>query len=637
VITTMREYFGSLKFIILIVVVAFIVTSVVYFGTGTFDGGGARSGVVATVNGEEITHDRFRRAHANYMEFYRQAYKEKLTPEMAERLGLTRQVVDALVQEELIVQQAQREGLSVTREEVFAEIARIPQFQVDGRYSQERALEILKRVQTSQEQFVTEMGRNIQRRKIESVVRDGVKVSDEEVKQAYGFRQEKVRAEWASLDVQPLLAQITVPDADVEPYVKAHQPRFTRPERRRIQYVVVSSRSFAEPVSDTDAEAYYREHPAEFDKARRVRVAHVLVRVPPVGGSDAEQKSKAKVADVIQRAKAGEDFAKLAKDMSEDTATAAQGGDLGLVGKNEMVPQFEEAVFALKKGEITPVPVRTPFGYHAIKVMDIQDGGRSPFKEVAPRIKEKLLTERSEQAAQKRAEEVKAPLQASSDFAAEAKKQKLDLRETAFGRGDGLEGIGRDGAFEEAVFGLAVSGVSAPIKTAGGHVIAKVVEHLPAGVPPLDVIKTDAVDAIKHERAEALAAERAKALGETLAKGGDFRETARQAGFTVGDLPLFSRAAPPKERAAMPGQVLVAALQTPAGQVSAPVKTPGGVYIVKTVERQPADLSGLEAEHQELRRQVLEQKRNQALEVWLRGLRAAAKIEVTAEGPGAAR
>ena len=300
----------------------------------------------------------------------------------------------------------------------------------------------------------------------------------------------------------------------------------------------------------------------------------MLVRVPPVGGSEAEQKSRAKVADVIQRAKAGEDFAKLAKEMSEDPATAPQGGDLGLVGKGEMVPQFEEAVFALKKGEITPAPVRTPFGYHAIKVIDIQDGGKSPFKEVAARVKEKLVTERSEQAAKQRAEEVKAPLLAAPDFAAEVKKLKLDLREATLARGDGLEGIGRDSALEDAVFGLAVGGVSAPVKTAGGHVIAKVVEHIPAGVPPLDVIKADAIEAIKRERAEALATERAKTLSETLAKGGDFREAARQAGFTVGEMPLFSRATPPKDRAAMPGTVLVAALQTQVGRSRRPSRRP---------------------------------------------------------------
>src|SRR5262245_32444738 len=106
----MREYFRSLKIILLIVVVAFIGTSVVYFGASSFSGGDTGpDGAVATVNGERIGRERFRRAYNNYMEFYRQLYKERLTPELAERLGLTQQVVDMLVQEALIVQQADRE------------------------------------------------------------------------------------------------------------------------------------------------------------------------------------------------------------------------------------------------------------------------------------------------------------------------------------------------------------------------------------------------------------------------------------------------------------------------------------------------------------------------------------------------
>ena len=633
-ISAMREYFRSLRLVLLIVIVAFIATSVAYFGSSSLSGSGARAGAVATVNGEEIPLERFRRAYANYVEFYRQVYKDRLTPEMAERLGLTQQVIDALVQEALVVQQAQREGLGGSDEEVRARIQSIPAFQADGGFSRDRYLTVLRQVRMEPGEFEAEQRRDIQRRKIESAVRDGVKVSDDEVTQAFVFRREKVRAEWASLEVQPLLAQVVVAEGDIEPYLKSHQARFSRPERRRVQYVVVSGKTFAEPVSDLDAEAYYREHPAEFEKPRRVRTAHVLVRVPPVGGSEAEQKSKAKVDEVIQRAKAGEDFAKLAKDVSEDTATASQGGDLGFVGKGEMVPQFEEAAFVLKKGEVSPTPVRTPFGYHAIKVLEVQEGGRQLFKDVAARIKEKLLAERSEGAAQKRAEEVKAPLQAAPDFTAEARKLGLESREATLARGDGLEGIGRDAPLEDTIFSLAVGVVSTPAKTAGGYVIAKVAEQLPAGVPPIAAVKAEVVEAIKRERAEALGAERAKTLAERLAKGGDFREAARQAGFTVGDTPLFSRTEPPKERGALPGSVLVAALQTAVGQVSAPVKTATGVYLVKSLERQPPDPAGLEGEREELRRQVLEQKRSQALESWLRGLRAAAKIEISGQLPG---
>jgi peptidyl-prolyl cis-trans isomerase D len=636
-ISTMREYFRSLKIILLFVVVAFIGTSVLYFGASSFSGDTAPDGSVATVNGEHISRERFRRAYGNYMEFYRQLYKERLTPELAERLGLSQQVVDALVQEALIVQQAQREGLRVSDEEVRARIQSIPSFQVDGRFSRDRYISVLRQVRMEPAEFETEQRRELQRRKAENTVREGIKVSEDEVRQAYTFRRETVRVAWARLDIDPLLAQVAVADGEVEPYLKANEAKFSRPERRRIQYVVISGKAFATPISDADAEAYYKEHPKEFEKPRRLRASHVLVRVPPVGGSDAEQKSRAKVADVIKRAKAGEDFAKLAKEISEDTASAAQGGDLGFVAKGEMVPQFEEAVFALGKGEVTANPVRTPFGYHAIKVVDVEEGGRPAFKEVSAQIKEKLLAERTERAVQQKAEEVRVPLQAAKDFPGEAKKLGLEPLSTTMARGDGIESIGRDTQLEEAVFAVVTGGVTVPVKTAGGHVIAQVVQVTPAGVPPLAEVREPVVEAIKKEKAEALAKERGKALAEALGKGGDFAAVARSQGWSVGETDAFSRAEPPKGRDALPGQVVVAALQTATGQVSAPVQGPTGIYLVKGIERKGPDASGFEAERDDLRKQVLEQKRSLVLESWLRGLRAQAKVTVEAQRGAAAR
>ena len=367
-------------------------------------------------------------------------------------------------------------------DELRARIQQVRAFQEDGRFSRERYLAVLRQVRIEPGDFEADQRRELVRRKMEGLVKDGVKVSPDELQQAYAFRKDRVRAAWASVETEPLMAAVTVADGDLEPYVKSHQAQFTRPERRKIQYVLVSPKAFAEPVPDAAAEAYYTEHPAEFEKPRRLRAAHVLVRVPPVGGSDAENKSKAKVEDVIKRARAGEDFAKLARETSEDTATAAQGGDLGFVGPGEMVPQFEQAVFALKKGEISPAPVRTPFGYHAIKVVDVQEGGRPPFKDVAAKIKDKLLA-RAERAAPPppRRTRSAAPLQAAKDFGAEAKTLGVETRAATMARGDGLEGIGRDTALEEAVFGLAAAGVSTPLKTAGGYVVVKVAEILPLG------------------------------------------------------------------------------------------------------------------------------------------------------------
>lgn len=631
-ISIMREYARSLKILLLAVIAIFILTSGVlfYFGTGGLTGGG-KPNVVASVNGEEIPIDRFRRAQANYAAAYERMTRQRVTPELAERLGLSQQVLNELITEAVVVQGAEREGIRVSDDELRARVQEIREFQEDGRFSREQYLKVLRQIRIEPGSFETEMRRQLVRRKVEGLIREGVKVSEAELRQAYELRQEKVRAAWAYLDVRPLMAQDAVSDADLEAYAKSHAAQFTRPERRRLQYVMVSPRLFAQPVSDADAEAYYKEHGAQFEQPRRLRVAHVLVRVPPVGGSEAENQSKAKVEEAIRRAKAGEDFAKLAKEVSDDKATAAQGGDLGFVGPGELVPQFEQAAFALKKGEISPGPVRTPFGYHAIKILDLKEGGRTPFKDVAAKIKEALLNERSDRAARARADEVKPKLQAASDFAAEARTLGFELREGSIARGDALKGVGRDAQLEDAVFALAVGGVSAATRTAGGYAVVKVLEQLPAGVPPLAQIKDRVAEAVRRERAAARAMEKAKALAAALGKGGDFGAAARLEGFTTGDLPLFSRAEPPKERGPLPNAVFLAALQTAAGQVSEPVQTDGGVYVVKTLDRQPPDAAGFEKERTELEKQVIEQKRSLAWESWIRTRLVSAKIEVGGE------
>ena len=483
-ISMMREYARSLKIVLLIVVVVFILTSGVlfYFGSGPF--GSGKSNAVAVVNGEEIPPERFKRAQANMMAAYARMARQQLTPELAERLGLSQQVINDLVTEAVVIQGAADEGVRVSDDELRVTIQQIREFQENGRFSRDEYLKVLRQIRLDPGEFETEVRRQLLRRKMENLIKQGVKVSDEELRQAYRQRHEQVRAAWAYGDVKPAMAAVQVADADLEPYVKTHQPQFSQPERRRLQYVLLAPSPQAATVSDAEVDAYYKEHGSEFDEPKRLRIAHVLVRVPPVGGSDAENAAKAKVEDVIKRARAGEDFGKLAREISEDKASAVQGGDLGFVGPGELVAPFEQAAFALKKGDVSD-PVRTPFGYHAIRILDVRDGGKTPLKDVAPKIKAALVAQKSERAAQARADEAKAALLGAPDFAAAAKRLGLEAREATFGRGDALGEAGRDPQLDEAVFGLAVGGVSTPLKTAAGYAVVKVTQQIPAGVPPL--------------------------------------------------------------------------------------------------------------------------------------------------------
>ena len=625
-IQALRRNLKALSITLWVVIAAFIVTSFFVWGKGSITGGDPNA--VATVNGEEIPLDRYQRLYRSYVDFYRQLYRDRFTQEVVERLGISRQAVDFLVDEALILQRAQAEGIQVADEELRATIQAIRAFQEDGQFSRDRYVAILNRAKIEPGTFEADQRRELVRKKMEAAVKAGIKLSEMEIRQAYGFRREKVRAAWAQVDISPLTADVSATDAELEDFLKKNPLRFQEPERRRLQYLLLSPKVFIKPTTDAEVESYYKEHAAEFEKPRRVKVAHILVRVPPVGGSEAEEKAQAKVADAIRRARTGEDFAKLAKEISEDSGSAGSGGDLGYVARGEVVPAFEQAAFALKKGEVSKEPVRTPFGYHALKVSDIQEGGRRPLKDVAAEIKEKLQNAQSERAALAKAEEVKGALQGAKDFPAEAKQRGLDPKTALLARGGVLEGIGRAEAVEEAVFSSAPGGVTGPLKTSGGYAIVKVVEHLPAAVPPFAEIQWKVADAVKRQKAEALALTRAQALTTAVEKGEDLLAAAKKQGLPSGDTGFFSRSEPAGDRR-VPGEVMRAALQLAVGRVAEPVTLPQGIFVVKALERQAPDPVGLEKEREEIRQQVLDQKRNQAWEHWVKGLRAGAKIEVS--------
>jgi peptidyl-prolyl cis-trans isomerase D len=630
-ITMMRRYRRVLQVGLLVVIAAFVVTSVVVSGSSTFRGDSPADGV-ATVNGETIPNDRYQRRYQAYMDAYAQVYRDRFTPELAERMGLSQQVVQDLVQETLVVQRARAEGLEVTDAELNAQIQAIPAFQENGRFAIKRYQEFLKRRGLGAAMFEADVRREFTRMKAETTIRSGVKVVDAEIEHAWKLRNEGVRASWALIEMAPLASAVQVTDAELEAYLKAHESEYRQPERRKVTYVLVSTRDLIKPVSEADIEKYYTEHASDYERPPQVRAAHVLIRIPATGGSEGEDKAREKVADIIKRAKAGEDFAKLARDLSEDPGSKSNGGDLGLVRKGEMVPQFEQAAFALKAGEISPEPVRTPFGFHAIKVSEVQPGGKTPLKEVAAQIRDRVSAANADNAAKAKAEEARAKLQGAADFSAEAKALGLNPLDTTIPKIDRPPTAAPD-LMADAAFALAHDGVSAPVKTPAGWIVIKARETLPPAVPPLAEVKDRVAAALKRERAEAMALERAKQL-VTDAKGGDFTASAKKAGASTGDTPVFSLAKPAEK---LPGDAMMAAFQTPTGVVTDPVKTQQGYYVLKVLERTAPDPAGFAAEKDKVAKEVLAQKQSQAWQSWVEGARAGAKVEIAQKPPAPRR
>jgi len=629
-ITVMRRYPRVLLFGLLLVIGAFVLTSVF---VGAMGGDAERTDAVASVNGEAIPVERYQRRYQAYLDAYSRVYRDRFSPELAEQLGLPQQAVNDLVQEALVVQRARAEGLEVSDEELNAQIQAVPAFQDNGRFSLRRYQEFLKRRGTSAGAFEGDVRRELTRMKVETTVKGGIKVSEAELEHAFVVRREEARAAWALVDVGALAATAAAGDDEVQAYLKEHASEFKQPDRRRIQYVTLVPREFRPAVAEADVEKYYTEHTKEFETPRQVRAAHLLVSVPQTGGSEAEDKARAKVADVIRRVKGGEDFGKLAAEVSEDPGSKTKGGELGWVKKGEMVPQFEEALFGLKQGEVTPEPVRTPFGYHAIKLFEVKAESRKPLREVAAQIRERLAGEAADKAARAKADEVRPPLQAAKDFMAEAKRLGLAPVETTVAKVERPLMLGGPDPLEEAAFTLTVGGVSAPVKTPAGWVVLKSIEAIPAGVPPLAEIRDKVTAAVKRQKGEALGLERAKQVAAE-GKSGDLQAAARKAGAQTGETARFSRAKPAER---LPGDAQVAALQTRVGEVTAPVKTPQGYYVLKVLERTAPSMADLPAERERLSKEVLAQKQSQAWEAWVSGARTSAKVETFAGATRAPR
>jgi peptidyl-prolyl cis-trans isomerase C len=152
-------------------------------------------------------------------------------------------------------------------------------------------------------------------------------------------------------------------------------------------------------ATDQEAQAFYDSHPASFESGERVRASHILVRIPEGATAAAKDEARRKADALLQRVRAKEDFAALARQASQDPGSARNGGDLGAFGRRQMVPPFEQAAFALKPGEVSDI-VETPFGFHIIKVTERIPARKLAFAEVKDRLKLEMVQQKRQEAQQ---------------------------------------------------------------------------------------------------------------------------------------------------------------------------------------------------------------------------------------------
>ena len=270
-----------------------VVVFVLFYGGGQM--GEPESDKVAAVNGEVIRQREFGIQHQRMLDVYRNLLKGEATPEMLKNLKLKNSVMEDMIQQRLLLQETRRLGLEVTDAELMRAIAAVPEFQIDGRFSKNRYLQLLRANRLNPGEFEEERRRELAVQKLYGIIQDAVRVSENEVREQYSFAQERVSFNFIRLAAADFLAAAAVAEEDVKNYYERNKAALTEPLKVQVEYVVYPSAHFADQIQigDKDIEDYYnRNRAAKFHQPKAVRLRHILARVP--SGADAGQKAGAR-------------------------------------------------------------------------------------------------------------------------------------------------------------------------------------------------------------------------------------------------------------------------------------------------------------------------------------------------------
>jgi peptidyl-prolyl cis-trans isomerase D len=480
----------------------------------------------ATVNDQEISLARHQRAYQQLRARMVEMLGENFDPAMLNEDMLKANALQQLINEEVLVQAADREGFAASNQLVAASINAIDAFKENGVFSKT----VYERVLGYQGIRPPAFEYNLKQEIIANQYRDAVMrtaaATAEELNQAYLLEGQQRQFSYLVLPLQSFSESLEISDQDIEDYYAAHRDAFMTPERTRIQYLELDASTIVPDIEiDEQAiQALYDEHAAKYVTPEERHARHILVSLLPDADEAATAAALKKAQGIVARLDAGESFEDLAKELSDDPGSAASGGDLGFFGRGMMTPEFEEAVFGLKIGERSQ-PVKSPFGFHIIELLDIKPEVATPLAEVRDELVDQLLSEERGHVYYERFENLSSlAFEQPDSLQGAADALQLDIKESDWiSKQGGGTGIAANTAIVEAAFSedvLLNGNNSAPIEIGPDHVVViRTLEHQEAAQQPLDEVKADVAIRVKDEKARKLANARGKEVLASLNAG----------------------------------------------------------------------------------------------------------------------
>jgi len=602
-------------------------------------GGGQLTGssrAVATIGETEVSVDDLQRSMRRNEQFYRQQYGDRLTPDLLRMLDIPSMTLNQLVDAAVLRQEAESLGLRVPDEALRLEIREIPAFHRDGQFSPATYRAVLQRQGIGPAAFEYDLRQQILIEQLVDIVRRGVHVSEAEVREEFHRNNDRLTLEYVKLSALDFESEVTVDEEALKAWFDERVDQYREPERIRVRYLEYDPKAFADKsaVTDEQVEEYYAlQADLDYTVPETVSARHILKKVAPDADEETRKAARDAIEAAAKRIEAGEDFATVAKEVSEDSS-AESGGDLGKFERGRMVPEFEEAAFALAAGQVSGV-VESPFGYHLIQVYEKAEGSVKPLEDVRDEIVTKIAEEGSDAKAFDAAAADAREAQDARSLEEVAKRRGLEIGTTApFASGEPVAEVQPAASFGEAAFALAdIDSVSEAIKAGDRYYVLQLSERIPSRVPSLDEVRETVTAAYRADRAREIARERADALLEKLrntpadafAAALEEHELVEAPGFTRrgGFIPGLG---------AIPGLKDVAFQAKADGELLPRVFAEGdAVYVLRRKSLQAASEEEFAASKEELTSDLQRQREQAALDEFLRERKATTQIAYNQE------
>ncbi|MBE0484599.1 SurA N-terminal domain-containing protein [Marinobacter sp.] len=410
------------------VIIGLLIVSLSIWGMDAIIGGFSGEPEVASVNGESITEREFLRT-VQLETQQRLSQMENPDSAMLDEDQIRQDVLEALIQERVLILDAQEQGLELSDDDIDALITQMPQFQIGGQFNRDRFVATVRNFGMGVGEFRENMRKNYVINQIRASIAQTGLVAGDNASQLLRIQNQTRDFRVLTVSADSLADQIVVTEDDVRAYYDDNAAEFREPEQVNVAYISLSLGALADAVEvgEGDLQAYYEERAEEYAREER-RAAHILI--------DSGAEAEATLATILERLDAGESFAELAQEFSVDTISARDGGDLGFAGRGVYDESFEEALFALAEGEISE-PVETSFGVHLIRLDDVRRSDVPSFDELRAELRDELArTLASERFAEVRAQLADAAY-AADDLAGPAEELGLEVRS--------VDGVTRDG------------------------------------------------------------------------------------------------------------------------------------------------------------------------------------------------